>query len=253
LAVASINNTIGKRFIILLRVDSTNNYAMRQIQNGEAQYGDAWFALEQTAGRGQFNRNWLSPVGENLILSIIVNTERFSIEKAFILNMLAALSAQELFNKYSPEKATIKWANDIYWRDRKAAGILIENAIRGTKWQYAVIGFGININQTVFPEHLKNPVSLKQITGKNYDVIELARELCSILNKNLQELFVEDENIISEKYNAQLYKLGKIIQFKKDESIHSGVVKGVNKTGQLIIKGDKENIYSTGAIEWLHT
>jgi len=253
LPAPSINNVIGQRFIKLLKVDSTNNYAMQQVQNGFAEHGDAYFAAEQTAGKGQFNRQWFSPKGENIILSIVLDTSTFTLDQQFILNMIAALSAQQLFNKYSAENSKIKWPNDIYWRDRKAAGILIENTIRGTKWQYAVVGFGININQTAFPGQLKNPVSLKQVTGKTYDVTELARELCSILDKEMQQLSGHKEHFILEKYNTELYKLEQIIQLKKESTILSGRVKGVDRLGKLIIESNGEHVFETGAVEWLHT
>ncbi|HEX5154001.1 MAG TPA: biotin--[acetyl-CoA-carboxylase] ligase [Parafilimonas sp.] len=248
----SINNAIGQRFIKLLKVDSTNNYAMQRLQNGVAEHGDAYFAVEQTAGKGQFNRQWLSPKGENIVLSVVLDTGAFSLDQQFILNMIAALSAQQLFNKYSAEKSKIKWPNDIYWRDRKAAGILIENTIRGTKWQYAVVGFGININQTSFQSQLKNPVSLKQITGKRYDVIELAHELCSILDKEIRQLSMQKESPVLEKYNAELYKLDQVIQLKKGYAVLSGLVKGVDRFGKLIIESNGEHAFETGAVEWLH-
>jgi BirA family biotin operon repressor/biotin-[acetyl-CoA-carboxylase] ligase len=253
LPAPSIKNVIGQRFIKLLKVDSTNNYAMQQLQNGSAQHGDAYFALEQTAGKGQFNRQWFSPKGENIILSIVLDTGTFSLEQQFILNMIAALSAQQLFNKYSAEKSKVKWPNDIYWRDRKAAGILIENTIRGTKWQYAVIGFGININQTAFQSQLKNPVSLKQVTGTQYDVIKLAHELCTILNGGIKQLHAQKESFILQKYNAELYKLDEVIQLKKGSGVISGRVKGVDRHGKLIIESNGEHYFETGAIEWLHT
>jgi len=252
LPAPSINNTIGQRFIKLLKVDSTNNYAMQQLQNGSAEHGDAYFAIEQTAGKGQFNRQWLSPKGENIILSIVLDTGVFSLDQQFMLNMIAALSAQQLFNKYSAEKSKIKWPNDIYWRDRKAAGILIENTIRGTKWQYAVIGFGININQTTFQNELKNPVSLKQVTGKDHDIMELARELCFILDQGIQQLSGQEESFILDKYNAELYKLNQVVQLKKGSTVISGYVKGVDRLGKLIIENNGGHSFETGAVEWLH-
>lgn len=251
LPAPSINNEIGKRFIKLLKVESTNNYAMQQVKKGVAKHGDAYFAIEQTAGKGQYNRQWLSPKGENIILSVVFDMKAFAIDDTFILNMLAALSAQELFNKYSAEKAKIKWANDIYWRDRKTAGILIENTIRGKTWQYAVVGFGMNINQTVFAGELKNPVSLKQITGKAYNVIELAKQLCSIINTNMQQLMQGNNTLFFTKYNNELYKLNETIQFKKNNVLHSGRIKGVDRLGRLIIEDKGEHAYENGSIEWL--
>jgi BirA family biotin operon repressor/biotin-[acetyl-CoA-carboxylase] ligase len=252
LSAASINNVIGKRFIELLSVDSTNNYAMQQVKNGTAINGDVYFAFEQTAGKGQRNKKWLSVRGDNIIMSAVIDTRELLTKQQFILNMAAALSARELFNTYITEQIKIKWPNDIYFNDRKAAGVLIENIIRGKKWQFAIIGFGININQMIFPDTLKNPVSLKQITGKNYNVIQLAKQLCSLLNKNLAHLFSGNENFILNKYNAQLYKRNEIVKFKQGSIIFSGLVKAVNNSGKLIVDTGIENAFESGTLEWIH-
>lgn len=252
MAAASINNVIGKRFIELLNVDSTNNYAMQQVHSGAAMHGDAYFAFEQTAGKGQFNKQWLSGKGENIILSIVLDTGVLDINRQFLLNMITALSTRELFNKYTTEKIKIKWPNDIYCRDRKAAGILIENVIRGKTWQFAVVGIGVNINQTQFSESLKNPVSLKQLTGKNYDVVKLAKELCRLLDENLKPLYDGLKGGILERYNEHLYKLNEIAEFKEGTTGFSGVVKEVNESGNIIVDSGIEKAYQSGQIEWLH-
>ena len=244
MAAESINNVTGKRFIELLSVDSTNNYAMRQVHSGAAMHGDAYFAFEQTAGKGQFNKQWLSGKGENIILSIVLDTSVLDINRQFLLNMIVALSARQLFNKYTTETIKIKWPNDIYCRDRKAAGILIENVIRGKTWQFAIVGVGANINQTHFSEHLKNPVSLKQLTGKHYDVVELAKELCTLLDGL--------KGGILEKYNEHLHKLNEVADFKEGSTMFSGVVKEVNEFGNIIIDSGIEKAYQSGQIEWLH-
>jgi BirA family biotin operon repressor/biotin-[acetyl-CoA-carboxylase] ligase len=251
LPAASINNVIGKRFIELLSVESTNNYAMQQVQTGAALHGDAYFAFEQTAGRGQFNKQWLSAKGENIILSLVIDTGNLLLSQQFILNMAAAISVTQLFNKYTTEKIKIKWPNDIYCRDRKAAGILIENIIRGKKWQFAISGFGININQTSFENELKNPISLKQITGKNYNVIDLAKELCEMIEKNLQQLFSGKEEFILNIYNDALYKRNEPAKFKQGSTIFSGIVKEVDNSGRLIIESGIEQVFETGQLEWI--
>jgi BirA family biotin operon repressor/biotin-[acetyl-CoA-carboxylase] ligase len=251
LPAALINNVIGKRFIKLLRVESTNNYAMQQAQNGNALHGDVFFAFEQTAGKGQFNKQWSSAKGENIIMSAVIDTKKLLISQQFILNMAAAISTMQLFNKYTTENIKIKWPNDIYWRDRKAAGILIENIIRGKKWQFAIGGFGININQTFFESELRNPISLRQITGKNYDVVELAKEFCTLFDKNLQLLISGKDEFILETYNQALYKRNEVAKFKQGSIVFSGIIKRVDNSGRLIIENGIEQSFETGQLEWI--
>ena len=210
-------NPIGKPFIELQSIDSTNKYAMALVHGdilpdgqGEPQHGMAIFSHEQTAGKGQRSKNWVSEKDANIALSILLNPFPFSIPDQFKLSVCIAVSTSDLFSKYAGDETKIKWPNDIYWCDRKAGGILIENIIQSSQsvsyWQWAVIGIGVNINQTVFDPDLPNPVSLKQITGKNYEPIELAKELCSIIEKNYQTLITGNFKLFFTKYQTHLYK-----------------------------------------------
>ncbi|MGN6211275.1 biotin--[acetyl-CoA-carboxylase] ligase [Parafilimonas sp.] len=251
MSAASINNVIGKRFIELLSVDSTNNYAMQQVQNGNAGHGDAWFAFEQTAGRGQFNRQWLSAKGENIILSVVLDTRTLELSKQFLLNMACALSVFDLFNKYTTEKIKIKWPNDVYCRDRKAAGILVENMIRGRNWQFAIAGFGININQTEFLPAAKRPVSLKQITGESHNAVELAKTFCGLLNERIKYLYAGRGQEILSDYNRHLYRLNETENFRYSSVSFPAVIKGVNESGNIILDSGIEKPYRSGEIEWI--
>ncbi|MGI9137851.1 MAG: biotin--[acetyl-CoA-carboxylase] ligase, partial [Sediminibacterium sp.] len=118
-----------------------------------------------------------------------------------------ALGAQAFFMVYAGDETKIKKPNDIYWRDRKAGGILIENIVRGNIWTWAVIGIGVNINQTQFSNDAGNPVSLKQITGKNWDVKSLQKKLSSALSTSLNLWLNEGERITLEKMEQQLINI----------------------------------------------
>ncbi len=180
----------GSPFVELQSVDSTNNYARQLIhaaalpdRQGMAQHGMAIFTHEQVAGKGQRGKTWNTEKGANIALSILINPQGLSINNQFYLSACAAVVVHEFFSKYAGDETKIKWPNDLYWQDRKAGGILIESVIRGSdlgvgSWPWAIIGIGININQTSF-EGLPNPVSLKQITGKNFEPLVLAKELCA--------------------------------------------------------------------------
>ncbi|HUM64961.1 MAG TPA: biotin--[acetyl-CoA-carboxylase] ligase, partial [Chitinophagaceae bacterium] len=167
----SSDTRIGEPFIELLSVDSTNNYALTQVRAGLAQHGTAFFAHEQLAGKGQRGKSWTAAPDSSLILSVVVDPHPLAIGQQFQLSACIALAGLALLRKYAGGNVAIKWPNDLYWRDRKAGGILIENII-GAKtvetrsanedpsygeWQWAIVGIGINLNQEFFPEELKNP------------------------------------------------------------------------------------------------
>ena len=159
-------------------MDSTNNYATGLVHAAMAQHGMAVFAHEQTRGRGQRQKQWISEAKANIAISIVIEPKELGTSQIFLLSKTVALGVLELFKNYAAEGWSVKWPNDIYWRDRKAGGILIENMIQGTDWRYAIAGIGLNINQTDFGGLGNKAVSLKQITGKTFEPTVLAKELC---------------------------------------------------------------------------
>ena len=223
---------------------------------GEAQHGMAVFTHEQTAGKGQRGKNWVSQKDLNIALSILLNPYPLSVPDQFKLSVCIAVSAWDFFLKYAGDETKIKWPNDIYWRDRKAGGILIENIVQSSQstvgsWQWSVAGIGININQTDFDPNLPNPVSLKQITGIIHEPIELAKELCSIIEKNYQLLITGNIITLFNKYQSQLYKKDEKIKLKKGTRVFETTIKGVSETGQLITQHSIEERFEFGEVEWV--
>jgi BirA family transcriptional regulator, biotin operon repressor / biotin---[acetyl-CoA-carboxylase] ligase len=231
-------------------VDSTNNYAMAQIHNGLAEHGSTWFALSQTAGKGQRGKQWIATEGLNIMQSSVLNASVFHLSNPFTLTVTVANACCEFFSKYAGSETSIKWPNDIYWRDRKAGGILIENLIRGNRWTWAVAGVGININQTDFTD-LPNPVSLKQITSKTYDPVELGMELCSYMDKHYQQYLETGFLPALESYNERLYCKGETVQLRKDNVVFSCTIKEVEENGDLIVENSSWDRFSFGEVEWI--
>jgi BirA family biotin operon repressor/biotin-[acetyl-CoA-carboxylase] ligase len=233
-------------------VDSTNNYAMAQVHAGMASHGVMFFAHDQWAGKGQRGKSWTSTPGENIILSTVLEPANLPIIQQFTLSAAVALACHDLFSRYAGAADTaIKWPNDLYWRDRKAGGILIENSFKGNQWAYAIAGTGININQTLFPETARNPVSLRQITGQSFDAPSLARELGTFLELRYQELIKGNGSALLLQYNDRLYRRDQPVRLKKDQAVFSTVVKGVTPTGELITHDVLERHFSFGEVEWM--
>jgi BirA family biotin operon repressor/biotin-[acetyl-CoA-carboxylase] ligase len=247
---------LGTPFIELPSVDSTNNYALGQIHANMAQPGTCYFAHEQTSGKGQRGKSWATERGTNIVLSIVIKPDFLQPFQQFQLSACVAVGARQFFSEYDKDSLKIKWPNDIYWRDQKLGGILIENMIRsyeqkGGSWDWAVVGIGVNINQTNFAAQLKNPVSLKQITGTSFNQIELAKKLCISIDGFYKRLVNKETNAILEMYNQFLYKKGEMVKLKKGTRIFSGMIKNVTPTGQLIVQHSVEEQFDFGEIEWL--
>ena len=182
---------LGAPLIELSSVDSTNIYAMKQIQEQIAVSGSCYRTDFQTHGKGQHGRVWESSKGENLLCSYVLELKTLKMEQNWGpmdqigLSAAVALGAQAFFAAFAGDETRIKKPNDIYWRDRKAGGILIENILRGESWTWTVIGIGFNMNQTKFSSDAPNPVSLKQITGKQWEISSMQKSLTKALDHSI--------------------------------------------------------------------
>ncbi|MBL7741231.1 MAG: biotin--[acetyl-CoA-carboxylase] ligase [Chitinophagaceae bacterium] len=240
----------------LQTVDSTNNYALTQIHAGLAEHAMAIFSHEQVAGKGQRGKIWSSSKQENIALSIILKPAPLPVSRQFQLSACAAVSVAEWFSHYAGDDTRIKWPNDLYWKDRKAGGILIESIIRNREnetgnWEWAVTGIGININQVSFPDELLNPVSLKQITGKSFEPVHLARELCQTFEHHYHELLTVGFHTILSAYNARLYKKSEKVKLKKDNRVFETMIKEVTPEGKLVVQHMIEEQFDHGDIQWI--
>jgi BirA family transcriptional regulator, biotin operon repressor / biotin---[acetyl-CoA-carboxylase] ligase len=257
------HNPLGSPFIELQSVDSTNNYARNLLhearlpdRQGLVQHGLAIFAHEQVSGKGQRGKIWTSEKGSNIILSLVVKPLSLQLAQQFQLSVCAAVAVHGFLTKYAGEEVKIKWPNDLYWQDRKAGGILIESVIRSSEtgdssWEWSIIGIGINTNQTAFPIYLPNPVSLKQITGKSFDTVSLAKEICDGLNQKFSELIIDGFEKIYAQYLTHLYKINSAVKLKKDNRVFEAVIKGVTPGGRLIVYHSIEEEFEFGEVEWI--
>ena len=223
---------------------------MALAHEGVAQHGTTVFAREQTAGKGQRTKTWAAEPGANIMMSVVLEPKEQPLSAAFTLSMAMAVAVQQFFAQYASFETKVKWPNDLYWRDRKAGGILIENIVQGPLWRYAIVGIGININQTHF-EGLPGAVSLKQITGKDFDTVALAKDLCAFIQKEF-ELFVENGAAVHQAYHEQLYKMGEEVKLKQDGRVFTATIKGVTPLGQLITFHTAEEFFDIGDVEWIH-
>lgn len=158
--------------IHLETVDSTNNF-LRSYQPEEESHITLVTADYQTAGRGQRGNSWESEEGKNVVYSLLIHPTTVRPSQIFSISEIAALSVCQALNEFLPEDKLqaskggfcVKWPNDIYYKDSKIAGILIETDLMGGRIANAIIGVGININQQQFLSDAPNPISLYQILG----------------------------------------------------------------------------------------
>jgi len=245
-------------FIILSKVDSTNNYAMAKLHAGMLEHGTALLALEQTSGKGQRGKQWISAAAENITMSTVFSLQHSlsssSLTKVesfpFLLSASVALSCYDFIKAFAGTDISIKWPNDIYLGDRKAGGILIENIIRSGMWLWCVAGTGINVNQTDFGALNRPAASIAQVSGEKYDVLVLARRLHTHLAARFGDLDRLEPELIMASYNQALYKRNKVVHLRSKNILFSTTIREVNMGGQLITEDTLPRTFDVGEVEF---
>ncbi|WP_396193884.1 biotin--[acetyl-CoA-carboxylase] ligase [Flavobacterium sp.] len=224
-------------------IDSTNDYLKKLVKEKWLENYTAVMALEQTNGKGQMGAEWVAESGKNLTISVLVKDVPLDMISIYDFNVAVALAAIGLLSMNGIVNVTVKWPNDIMAENKKVGGILIENTIKADGSFTAVVGFGLNLNQTDF-EHLPQANSLTNITHKTYDLEEMANGFIKSLKLHLV-LFPERTEEAWMRYNDLLFKRDKPAAFElPNGSRFMGIIKGVTKEGKLeVLLGDDSFAY----------
>jgi len=227
--------TENKNCIVLNETDSTNNYANRLIAAGKAVEGTVVLSHFQQQGRGQRGNRWESAPGENMLASIILFPRFLPAGRQFYLSKIISLALVDWL-KPKVNGVSIKWPNDIYVANGKIAGILIETSIQGNYFHSAVAGIGMNLNQLVFSRELPNPVSLKKLTGKEFDPETTTGEVRDIFRRWYQKLKDGLTEEIDACYLGNLFRKNEWAQFRKNETLFEARILGIAEYGQLLLE-----------------
>ncbi len=228
---------IGRNFLDLPSVNSTNEYALNLLSKSKPPEGTVISTQNQYAGRGQIGSSWESEPDKNVAVSIILYPSFVSVSRQFLLNQCVSLAVFDLVEKYFPGKTAIKWPNDIYINEKKVAGILIQNAVAGTAIRHAIVGIGININQAFFTTSAPNATSFCTELGEESDVGKIVTELCHCLESRYLKLKAGNLVPLQNDYlqALYLYKTENLFQ-RPDGRIFSGIISGVAESGQLLVE-----------------
>jgi BirA family biotin operon repressor/biotin-[acetyl-CoA-carboxylase] ligase len=199
----------------------------------------------QTAGRGQAGNSWESERGKNLLFSTLLRYPEVEASEQWRLSMLVAVAVREAIGEALKlsgdeeigQELAIKWPNDIYYKDKKVVGILIENILSGRNIAYTIAGIGINVNQTEWLSNAPNPLSIKQITQKEYNIEEILQHFLTAI----QKWETEPTDTIRTEYINHLYRR---------TGWHSYVEREVSTAPTSIIQGGN-NIEGAFDAEWV--
>jgi len=220
--------------------DSTNKYLRQLMQSEKLPEGSVVFTDFQTAGRGQTGNSWESETGKNLLFSVVIYPETILAREQFIISQIAALSVKQTLDKYTSD-ITVKWPNDIYWKEKKICGMLIENDLAGQHLYCSILGIGINLNQSVFHSLAPNPVSLTQITRQEYPIAEILNRFLQLFYQNYLLVLQGKTSEIKEAYLQSLYRGKGFYWFQDETGTFEARIHAIEPTGHLILQG-KDNI-----------
>ena len=223
------------KIIALDAVGSTNDYMLDKIKAGIiSDEGTVVIANYQSTGKGLDQNKWESEAGKNLMFSILLKPGFLKADQQFQLTKIISLAIYDFVRNYLPnERIKVKWPNDIYVGNKKIAGILISNTIKGKEILYTVVGIGININQRNFTNELANPVSLWHYLNCDLKVKYCLKNVLSHIEQRYQQLKNDESIQINTDYKKALYRLNDFNLFNYKDSMISARIIGVTEYGQI--------------------
>jgi BirA family biotin operon repressor/biotin-[acetyl-CoA-carboxylase] ligase len=226
---------LSPEFLFYPALASTNTELKSLLSKKELAENTLVLTAHQTAGRGQIGNSWESEANKNLTFSILLRPNFLAPHLQFYISKIVSLALVDTIKQMANVQATIKWPNDIYIKDEKVAGILIENSILGNQLDYCIVGIGLNVNQTLFHSDAPNPVSLKQITSTDYDLERFLEVLLENLEQRYHELEVNRLELINKSYLDSLYRKNGFHLFEDENGQFEASIKQINEMGLMTL------------------
>lgn len=219
-------------------INSTNVYLYDKISEKNDISDTVVVAAHQTAGRGMDKNRWESEAGKNLLFSIALNVNFLEAENQFKISQAVSVAIVETLSQFvDNQNLFIKWPNDIYFGDKKLAGMLIQNTIEGRMMGVSIIGIGLNVNQIEFSSDIPNPISLKQISGEDFDLENLLNLLIKNIKSSVEGLRIKENQIaINEKYISKAYRYRQWADYLYKNKVKSMIINGFDYYGRLILE-----------------
>lgn len=224
--------------IHLEKTDSTSNYLLNLCNETRLEEFTSVIADFQTSGKGQRGNSWISKKGENLLFSFIFYPDFVEAKKQFYISKAVSLAIKKTLDFYSND-ITIKWPNDIYWKDKKICGTLIENDLLGTSIQKSIAGIGVNINQKEFDKSALNPVSLYNITNSTHKIMDVFNSIMENVQYYNSILKAKKEAFIDRLYFESLYRNNGFHTYEDKEGIFNACIVEVLPEGFLVLKDEQ--------------
>lgn len=227
---------------------STNQYCELLDPATVGEFTVVW-AREQTAGIGQRGNRWNAEPGKNITFSLVLKPVFLPMEDQYMLTKAVSLGIADWLDGILPhgQRVRIKWPNDIYVGDKKICGVLISTRVQRSRLAAAIVGVGLNVNQTVFPDWVPNPTSLSLLTGREYELEPLLRQLLACIERRYNELKAGLDP--EPEYLEHLLNLGLPARYRYNEEEIEATITGVDPHGRLLLTAEDGRRLSCGMKE----
>lgn len=229
-------------YLHLAETDSTNAYLQRKQAETDIRN---WVVSTnwQTAGKGMGGNGWESEKGKNLTFSMALDMGFLPAERQFLLSEAVPLGIVEVLDTILPaEKLSIKWPNDIVFDGQKLGGILINSTIKANIMDISIIGIGLNVNQMQFQNWPTRPISLKMITGKDYDLQSLLEQLAEHILIKVQQLHSSPPTI-EQAYLKRLFRYRTWANYEIGGKVLRLLMTGIDEFGRLQLIDEQQNAH----------
>ena len=239
----------GREVVFLEETGSTNVEA-RILAEKNFPHGTLVVAESQTGGKGRRGRNWHTPKGTSIAMSLILKP-KLEAEYASMLTLVQAMAVTKAIEEVCGLEAQIKWPNDILVNEKKVCGILTEMNLEMTQISSIIIGTGINVNQESFPEEISDiATSLKIEKKSTQSRADLIERICQLFEEYF-DIFMKTKDLsgILVEYNAHLISMGRAVKVLDPKGEFTGEALGINELGELLVKGESGEVVNVYAGE----
>lgn len=229
-------------YLHLAETDSTNAYLQRKQTEEDIRN---WVVSTnwQTAGKGMGGNGWESELGKNLTFSMALDMGFLPAERQFLLSEAVPLGIVEVLDTIlPPEKLSFKWPNDIIFDGQKLAGILINSTIKAGMMDISIIGIGLNVNQMQFQNWPTRPISLKMITGKDYELQPLLEQIAEHILIKVQQLH-SSPTTIEQAYLKRLFRYRTWANYEIGGKVLRLLMTGIDEFGRLQLIDEQQNAH----------
>ncbi len=238
-----LDTTVFGQHVFYYSTISSTNFIAKKMALESAAEGSVVIAEEQTKGRGRLDRQWISPAGKNILMSVIFYPKLLP-SQVFCLTMMTSLAIVKAIETTVALSSMIKWPNDIYLNGKKTGGILTEFNAQQDRVNFVIAGIGLNVNFDPFNYHDIREIStsLSKESGKEISRIKLLQSILKEIEKGYTLINDGKFDHIYNEWKQYSLVTGKPVRITSFNSVEDGIAESVDENGALVLRDKYGNV-----------